>query len=281
MCSLAKGDSSSSWAETQTLQVSPGKEFESRMPVHLIQFSGNAQPAGFRPRGANTGFQVQPEPGGGRDPTLGVDAAERAPMLRTARPRCSRDPQRAARQPARCSAPASTRPAAPSRAQPRCQPEPHLPAVAPPSVLTEADGRCRRRRRLPRAPRAPRLPPASPASPPARPRRGGSQLAPGLLPRFPPRPMGPAAAEPRPPPGGGGPSRRWGAGRKGHSRQDPGSRLGLNLDLPRGNCRPQPGAEWHSGRGENVSASPPFSHTHTESQPFRRQFEITSPILEF
>lgn len=135
---------------------------------------------------------------------------------------------------------------APSRAQPRCQPEPHLPAVAPPSVLTEADRRCRRR--LPSAPTAPRLPPAPPASPPARPRRGGSQLAPGLLPRFPPRPMGPAAAEPRTPPGGGGPSGRWGAGRKGHSRQDPGSRLRLNLDLPRGSCRAR-GQELSGSRG--------------------------------
>lgn len=34
--------------------------------------------------------------------------------------------------------------------------------------------------------------------------------------------------------------------------------------------RPQLGAEWHPGRRENVSAPPPFSHTHTESQPFRR-----------
>lgn len=57
----------------------------------------------------------------------------------------------------------------------------------------------------------------------------------------------------------------------------PGRRLRLNLDLPRGSCRVR---SWElSGTGEEgkcVSASALQSHAHTQSQPFRRQFEMTS-----
>lgn len=175
MCSLAKGESSSSWAETQTLRVSQGGPAQSSNParpsIPSSSLSGNAQPAGYRLRGANTGFQVQPEPGGARDP-----APVQTPLNG---PRCSGQPGPAASKTriglrgswrGAPSAPASTRPAAPRRAQPGHQPEPHPSAVAPPSVLSEADGRCHRRRRLPSAPIAPRLPPAPPASPRARPR---------------------------------------------------------------------------------------------------------------
>lgn len=119
MCSLAKLEKAVPAGQRRKLYecvkaVQNGVRIHT--PVRPIQFSENTQPAGFRPQGANTGFQAQPEPGGGHDPTPGADAAERPAMLRTAGPRSNPDPHRAARQRAWCSAPASTRPAAPSPA---------------------------------------------------------------------------------------------------------------------------------------------------------------------
>lgn len=250
------------------------------MPVHLIQFSGNAQPAGFRPRGANTGFQVQPEPGGGRDPTLGADAAERAAMLRTARPRCSGDPPTSG-----CQGSGHGAPLLPPGAQPRPAP---LPARASPACGRAAVSSDGGRREVP--------------PPPPPPERADRASASSGFSGFASRPPAPRRkpARPRPPPtlpaAANGPGSRGAAPAPWRWRTEPtlgcreegpqpprspvASRTQSGLatwELP----HPRPGAEWHSGRRENVSAPPPFSHTHTESQPFRRQFEITSPILEF
>lgn len=265
---LQKGESSSSWAETQTLRVrqaGPAQSSNPACPSIPSTSLGTLNLQDSDHEGQTPASRCSPSPspsaGGGRDPTPG----EQTPL---SGPRCSGRPGPAAARPASgCEAAGVVlRPLLHPRAQPRPSPAacPSLTpsAVAPPSVLTEADG-THRRRRLPSAPIAPRLPPAPPASPRARP------PAPRRKPALPgPPPTLPAAAN-----GPGQPRSRARplavedradagvAGGKGHSRHGPWSvasatQSGLATWLAAASA-----AEWHPGRREKcVSAFALQSH---------------------